>query len=155
MSKVARAFLHLWRRFAFLGSGLAIRLASRFIRRSDLLFLATQVVAALVRPRTCLITSLLRAFFHHVTALLGRTSQLLASFLSRLRRIQNSYRRADAQTRQKPQDCASIIVRHKASLRTTTRNRMLAPDLANYKPVATLLPVKFFLRIAICPAWYR
>src|ERR1035438_566190 len=121
-------------RFAFVGRGLTIGLASCLVGGSDLVFLRIQVVAAFVSPRSGLLFCLLRAVFHRVAALLGGFANLLASFLAGLGRIQNSQRRADAQPSQKPQDSATVIVCHKCLLGYCSQVRMLALVLENYKP---------------------
>jgi hypothetical protein len=77
----------------------------------------------------------LRAILHHVAALFGSFANLLAGFFTGFRCVENSQCCSDAQSGQEPKDSAAIIISHKCLLQESSRDRMLALALWNYKPV--------------------
>ncbi len=94
--------------FDTFAGGFAISLAPRLVGRADLVFLLVQVVASLIGPASCLFTSLAGALFNRITAIFRDLANTLARFFARLRGIKNSYRRADTQAGQEPQETTSV-----------------------------------------------
>src|SRR5882762_886672 len=91
---------------------LAVRLPSSFPRRTDVLFVLADRVATAVNPVASRLPSAPRMFPSFHTAFFGLCAQRFPGFRSRTWRVQNASRRSNTQSRQKPYQTATAVVRH-------------------------------------------
>src|SRR5882672_1665481 len=90
----------------------AVGLPSRFPRRTNVLFVLADRVPTAVNPVARRFTGALRMYPRFLGAFFRLGAQGLARFCSGTWRVQNASRRANTQSRQKPYQTATAVVRH-------------------------------------------
>src|SRR5271157_1682898 len=100
------------RAFDLFAGRFPISLAACFVGRANLVLLLVQIFAALVGPGTGVLARLAGTFVYGVRKILRHRANAPPRLVSRLGSVENSNRRADAQTRQKPQETTAVAFRH-------------------------------------------